>query len=66
VAAVPTRLSAKWITSPADLKQVTVRMEPDPVLALERTTANEIWGKPIVLENVPLERFDLKDTPSTP
>ncbi len=52
---------------PKDLTRIDVRMEPDTKLALEQTTANEIWGEPILIRNVLLERFDVnEDAQSTP
>jgi hypothetical protein len=45
---------------PADLKEVTLILEPDAKTAEEQGQFDEIWGKPITLEHVPLERYDLE------
>ena len=42
-------------------RAVEASLEPDAAGAEERMQVNEIWGKPIVIENVPLERYDLED-----
>jgi hypothetical protein len=52
---------------PADLTRVTVILTPDAQLAEQNLIANEIWGHPIVINNVPLERFDVsEEKPSSP
>ncbi len=56
---------SKWSradTLPADVTAVTVVLEPAPELAEERIDVDRIWGKPIVIENVPLERYDLEES----
>lgn len=52
---------------PSDLKAVTVILEPNVEGAEEYLLFNEIWGQPITIRNVPLERYDLEeDTPENP
>lgn len=46
---------------PAGITAATVVLEPDVEHALEHLDATEIWGKPITIQNVPLERWDLED-----
>ncbi len=46
---------------PADVREATVILEPAPDIAEECMTYEEIWGKPIVFERVPLDRYDLED-----
>ncbi|MGQ9648945.1 MAG: hypothetical protein ACUVXJ_02425 [Phycisphaerae bacterium] len=41
---------------PADVREVTVILEPAPDLAEKNMSVEEIWGKPIVIERVPLDR----------
>lgn len=36
-------------------------LEPDPEFAEDLLTVDRIWGKPIVIENVKLERYDLEE-----
>lgn len=59
-------LGGKVDSLPADLKQVTVVLEPDAEAAEKDSDANEIWGKPIRIENVPLERYDLRGEGAAP
>ncbi len=49
---------------PVDVTSVTVVLEPDAKLAEDRMDMDRIWGKPIVIENVPLERYDLEESES--
>ena len=46
---------------PADLREAVVVLEPAPDIAEEHMTVDEIWGKVIVIERVPLDRYDLED-----
>lgn len=46
---------------PADLTHLTVILEPDVKAAEADLRLTEIWGEPIIIEHVPLERWDLKD-----
>ncbi len=45
------------------VKTATVILRPDAEWAEDdlHSRVNEIWGKPIILENVPLERYDLEE-----
>lgn len=45
------------------VKTATVILRPDAEWAEDdlHSWVNEIWGKPIILENVPLERYDLEE-----
>lgn len=47
--------------SPVAASTATVILEPAPDLAEQHTIAEEIWGKPIIFERVPLDRYDLED-----
>jgi hypothetical protein len=47
---------------PPDVKQVDVVLEPDPKAAQAYPKIERIWGKPIRISNVPLQRFDLAGT----
>lgn len=52
---------------PAGVARVTVILTPDARLAQQHLIANEIWGRPIVIENVRLKRFDAQEQkPSSP
>lgn len=51
---------------PANLRQLTLVLEPDPEAAEQYGKTNEIWGKPIRIENVPLERYDLRGEGAAP
>jgi hypothetical protein len=46
---------------PADVREAVVTLEPAPDIAEEHMTVDEIWGKVIVIERVPLDRYDLED-----
>jgi hypothetical protein len=53
------------ITLAPDVITAKVILEPAPDLAEEKTYVNEIWGKPVIIESVPLERWDLKEENSS-
>ena len=36
-------------------------LTPNPNVARDSVDLNEIWGRPITIENVPLERYDLEE-----
>jgi hypothetical protein len=61
-----TALGGEIDTLPLDLKQLSVVLEPDVETAGEIGVVDEIWGKPIRIENVPLERYDLKEDGAAP
>lgn len=46
---------------PPGLFQVNVRLTPDIALAEEHMDTDAIWGKPIVIKNVQLLRYDLEE-----
>ena len=46
---------------PADVREAVVVLEPAPDIAEENMNVDEIWGKPIVIEQVPLDRYDLEE-----
>jgi hypothetical protein len=50
---------------PPGITTIDVLMTPDPKALEDSPTVNRIWGKPIRINDVPLERFDLKPSPST-
>ena len=45
---------------PPALKSIKVILEPDPDFAEDSLDVDSIWGQPIVIENVKLERDDLE------
>ena len=53
--------SGKIDSLPSDLKAVTIVLEPDVEEAEEHLRFSEIWGQPITIKNVPLERYDLEE-----
>lgn len=46
---------------PSDVREATVVFDPAPDVAEENMKVDQIWGKPVVIEHVPLERFDLEE-----
>jgi hypothetical protein len=45
---------------PADVRSIDVILTPDPAPAEEFVEFKEIWGKPLELKDIPLQRFDVE------
>lgn len=45
---------------PADAKTVSITITPDPTVAEQYTSMHTIWSRPVQIDNVPLQRFDLE------
>ena len=50
---------------PADVTQINLSFEPEPKGAERYSEVEEMWGSPLEIKDVPLERFDLEKAPAT-
>ena len=56
----PSRSTWKAASLPADVKSLSLTVIPDPLVAEQLLGLDTIWGKPIEIKDIPLQRFDIE------
>lgn len=59
----PSRSIRKAASLPADVKSLSLTVTPDPLVAEQTLGLDTIWGKPIEIKDIPLQRFDADPAP---